>query len=964
MKISKFYKILKIVFISLFFSIFIGFFALITSKELTNKIFEYVQKELPIKYSKIDGNLYSGIKIYDLNYDDMVKAKSLYINPSILSLLLKEIYIYDLKLESISFEDSFFALLKQEEKENKKEEQGAFSVPFTLFIKNFDASLYDFVYENQKIDELVLTSKNISSNLKDFVSANIFANLKSDIANLEAKMEIVNNIYKLNSKIDLKKYLKTKLELEANGDLEKVNFILKNSDLKLEDDKNLNLKNTVILGNFDINTHFLDIKNLDSNLNYKDINSNIKAKASIENFDIEKLNFNINLQTTIKKSILEGLEKDLELKSNLTGDIKEIKIDSFMDKNSLNIDKNSIKIENSTINAIAKLKEKDLFLNADFNLKTNLADKKSKIDLKLNLDRPEEFILSVKSVLENLRYENYNLKPLGSLNLQTRYKNGLLNLDLDSKLANLSLKSLDFKRFDFLADLKNINPNEFYKFDEFINISKVDANIKGFYDEDINFDTNLTLNSSFNLKSKFISNKNSFNFDIKNSSFDINVNKSEDINIDGKILNLSKFTNELSKIIGLNQLDIEGEVDFNADILKNGDIEFALKSDKISYEKEQIKGIETNFEMKNNILNISKLNFFIDNIYDIELNRKFTLNKPAFFNIDSFDGSFDFGNILLKTSKENENIILTVNSNKLAIKHNIYADALLDLNLKINIDKESKIGVQGEVRADKLEVIYAIPALSISKDKDIIILSKDKKIIEKDYFLQNISLELLVFADNIKYKLKNIDLKAKALLNIKKEFEKDIGIYGSIHDVKGTFTELGKEYKIENSNIYFRGNKPINPLLDIKANTKVEDIDIFIIITGALNNPRINLNSNPTMNQKDILSYLIFGTSFSNTTNSNQNRQSQASLFLLNELSKDYAKELGIDSVYFKFDSATQFIETHIGKNIGEKNKIILKNRAFGGELVFLRELTKLWNLEIGVQEKTQSIDFIYKKRY
>ena len=43
---------------------------------------------------------------------------------------------------------------------------------------------------------------------------------------------------------------------------EKVNFILKNSDLKLEDDKNLNLKNTVILGNFDINTHFLDIKNM------------------------------------------------------------------------------------------------------------------------------------------------------------------------------------------------------------------------------------------------------------------------------------------------------------------------------------------------------------------------------------------------------------------------------------------------------------------------------------------------------------------------------------------------------------------------------------------------------------------------------------------------------------------------------------------------------------------------------
>lgn len=78
----------------------------------------------------------------------------------------------------------------------------------------------------------------------------------------------------------------------------------------------------------------------------------------------------------------------------------------------------------------------------------------------------------------------------------------------------------------------------------------------------------------------------------------------------------------------------------------------------------------------------------------------------------------------------------------------------------------------------------------------------------------------------------------------------------------------------------------INPILDIKASTKVEDVDIFILISGTLNNPRINLNSNPVMNYKDILSYLIFGTSFSNTTNSAQSKQSQASLFLLNELSK------------------------------------------------------------------------------
>ena len=46
------------------------------------------------------------------------------------------------------------------------------------------------------------------------------------------------------------------------------------------------------------------------------------------------------------------------------------------------------------------------------------------------------------------------------------------------------------------------------------------------------------------------------------------------------------------------------------------------------------------------------------------------------------------------------------------------------------------------------------------------------------------------------------------------------------------------------------------------------------------------------------------------------------------------------------------------------KNLILLKNKAQGGQLVFMREFTKLWNVELGFEEKTQSIDLIYKRRY
>ena len=38
-------------------------------------------------------------------------------------------------------------------------------------------------------------------------------------------MQIENNIYKLNSNIDLKEYAKSKINLDATGDLEKVSFL-------------------------------------------------------------------------------------------------------------------------------------------------------------------------------------------------------------------------------------------------------------------------------------------------------------------------------------------------------------------------------------------------------------------------------------------------------------------------------------------------------------------------------------------------------------------------------------------------------------------------------------------------------------------------------------------------------------------------------------------------------------------
>ena len=400
-------------------------------------------------------------------------------------------------------------------------------------MKNFELNLENFIYEEQKIDELVLKSKDISSNLKDLISAEIFATIKSNIANLEANINLYENKYKVNSKIELKNYIEKESKnfiLNANGDLKKVDFKLQNDFVTINKDKQkIDFENLLLVGDYDIEKSNLQISTLDSKFKYDKIASDIKAKALMQNNDINTLNFDINLLTTIKKDIYTAIQKDLQLKSNLTGNLKEIKFSSNLEQNSINIDKTAIKIDSLTLDGLAKIKGKNIDILADFNLKTNLANKKSKIDLKLNLDKIDDLTISAKSFIQNLNYENYNLKPIGDLSVNILYKKNSLSVDLSSKIANLALKSDNLKRFIFDLNIKELNPNNFYELDKSLKISSLKGNIKGEYQENLFANANLTLNNSFTLNADFKTQKENFEVNIKNNTFDLDIQKTADL---------------------------------------------------------------------------------------------------------------------------------------------------------------------------------------------------------------------------------------------------------------------------------------------------------------------------------------------------------------------------------------------------------------------------------------------------
>ena len=464
-------KALKYLFFTIISLCLVAFLYLITSKDVTQKIFNYLSVEFPIKYSKVDGSIYEGIKIYDLNYDDMIKSKTVYLKPNIISLLVKEINLSDLKVENITIEDKLISFIK--ESSETQNENSSFEFPFSLVIKNLELSMYDFSYENQKIDEIVLNAKNINSNLKDKISAILFAKIKSNLANLEVNMQIENNIYKLNSNIDLKEYAKSKINLDATGDLEKVSFSIKSEDLKVLNLKeNIDIKDIKLIGNYDIKNSNLDISTLTSNLNYEQIFTKLDAKANLLNNDLDSLKFQANFYTTIKNSIYKPLEKDLNIKSNFLGDLKQIEFKNILESNSIKIDDFLLKIDSSNLNGVAKIDNKNIEIVSNFDIFTNYANKKSNLDLKLNLDDFEKLSLNSKSVIESLKYENFNLKELGNININSSYKKNFLNMDLNSKYINMNLNTKNLKKIIFDFNIKNLNPNNIYKLEPLADYKK------------------------------------------------------------------------------------------------------------------------------------------------------------------------------------------------------------------------------------------------------------------------------------------------------------------------------------------------------------------------------------------------------------------------------------------------------------------------------------------------------------
>jgi translocation and assembly module TamB len=89
-------------------------------------------------------------------------------------------------------------------------------------------------------------------------------------------------------------------------------------------------------------------------------------------------------------------------------------------------------------------------------------------------------------------------------------------------------------------------------------------------------------------------------------------------------------------------------------------------------------------------------------------------------------------------------------------------------------------------------------------------------------------------------------------------------ISGQARLIRGNYDFAGRRFDLERGFIYFQGESPPNPRLDITAEGGIQGIDATIRVTGRGQKPEITFTSTPALPQDELLSRLLFGTSITN----------------------------------------------------------------------------------------------------
>jgi hypothetical protein len=170
---------------------------------------------------------------------------------------------------------------------------------------------------------------------------------------------------------------------------------------------------------------------------------------------------------------------------------------------------------------------------------------------------------------------------------------------------------------------------------------------------------------------------------------------------------------------------------------------------------------------------------------------------------------------------------------------------------------------------------------------------------------------------------------------VTKEPADALRITGQISSERGWYMFRGRRIVLQSAFVSFSGETPIDPYLTVTATYQVPDYIVTVRVEGTARAPKLDLSSDPPLDQSDVLALLLFGKTTSQLTGGQGTELRQEAIGILAsyvapELEQSLMDTFGLASLTFQLPTGTSYGSVGVGRYFGDDIFISL-GQTFGG---------------------------------
>lgn len=208
---------------------------------------------------------------------------------------------------------------------------------------------------------------------------------------------------------------------------------------------------------------------------------------------------------------------------------------------------------------------------------------------------------------------------------------------------------------------------------------------------------------------------------------------------------------------------------------------------------------------------------------------------------------------------------------------------------------------------------------------------------ERSPYFESMDLDVAIKADrNAWYRDGSSSVELKADLVYKKEPYGQSALLGSIEALKGYYTYLGNSFNLVSGRLTFSGENPPDPEIAAEAvhEERGRPYKVRFSASGRLRSPVVELTSDPAMEQRDIISYLVTGVPLyelnaqGGAQGDSRAAQNLAAGYLSQKASVAVARKLELDMINLKVTGESQ-ADITVGRYV-TKNLFVSYGQVLG----------------------------------